>query len=573
MEDRSTLLKVYNDRTTILNKVHWSLKEFLDYLAQRALHISKHLLSYMANSSHVSGTIRGELLIEGILQYLKGKRDYKSEALLLDQMFQQQDTWTYSEFRDNFSKNFESLYENNEVCRILQLVKRFGLDSNELVTYEYFSKLVRTSQLKEFDLVRNCKSFAVVFRRVILISSFSKIKTYEKKIKRKPLEIISNITFSISSSTPNSKPQSRDFSAPKSQTKESGLRSKLFFQAYKNFTFSYTHKILKESFLMIKNPYKFRDPYVHRAIFKVYLRFRNKACEVLSKALMKWNNLPDIFIDCVKDLGGTTGFTRENTVGFSKQYSFLTLTHEYIEKNYKTLGVLLQKVLKTPINRVKAICIKNFFPELRQPIKNLTHNFRKSHLFTLQKSFNLILNHSILHKSLEALTKKQSYMNKRQKYSIPAKGKKIATRVICKFLKNIHLKKYFKKFRTNTRFPNRKLSRSFVRTVEIDLPKKPEGLSKSFVASNSYNVSPKIRTKYEDMKNSVNKIKITHGFKQLWMVLRKLQQKKNEKPVCRLFNAWKNPQTSKALKINLNQVKSSKYHHAPQFSFRDKSFE
>jgi hypothetical protein len=573
MEDRSTLLKIYNDRTTILNKATWSLKELLDYLDNRALHLSRHLLSAMANSSTVSGLIRGELLIEGILQFLKGKRDYFSESSLLNSMFQKEDFWTFQEFRETFSRNFESLYEMNEICRILQLVKRFGLDSQDLVTFEYFSKLVLTSQLKTFDLVRKCKTLSQVIKKsfikiafisILKSENFKKIRKFPDfqefprkplKVERKPLEIISNTAVSVT----------------RTVNKDSGnsktLRSKLFIQACKNFCLTFEKKLKFETFVIVKNPYKSRDPFIHRAIFKVYLMIRNKACEILSKALMKWNNLPDVFIDCVKDLTGTTGFTRENTVGYSKQYSFLTLTHEYIEKNSKVSALLLQKSLIIALNRVKTFYISKFFPNLKKPLKKMTENLKKFQFFSLRKAFSQFFTFSTISKYLEELSKKQVHQAKRQKYSLPSKARKIAARSLCKMIKTLHMQRFFTRFRTNTRFPSRKIGRSLNRTVEISLPKKPEGLSRSFVES-SRDLSPRFYERCKNMKQSAQKVRVMNGIHQIIVIFRKIQQKKIEKPLQRGFFLWKTLKNGKSFLINLKKVPKS--HHSSQFSFRDK---
>lgn len=560
MEDRSTLLKIYNDRTTLLNKSSLSLKQFLDYLDQRALSLSKPLLSSLASHSSVSSLIRPELLIEGILQYLKGKRDYSKEYIFLNTMYQERDCWPFNDFQKSFTNSFTYLYDSNEIYRILQLVKRFGLNSDELVPYEYLNKLVSTSKLKDFDIIKNCKKLNGLMKSAIFRIVFCKIQSIRPGFFRKPLEIISNTSFSLS----------RTRESKKEAKNSQNLRNKLFWQACKNFAGFYLNKIKTESFFMVKNPFKFRDPYVHRAVFKIYLRFRNKSFEVLSKALMKWNNLPELYFDSFKDCNGTLGYTRENTVGMTKQYSILTLTHEFKEKNNKVLAVLLEKSLKVPIKRVQSLFIAHILYETPKKAKVLERILKNSYSKATRHVFCQFFLLSTLKSYILSLEKKQCYQNKRQKYTLTNKGKKLAARSLVKILNSRIFKKYFFKFRTNTRFPQRKLQRSFGKTVQIDLPKKPQGLSRSFIMNPS-TPSPKLSTKYEEMKNSVRKIKIHHGIEKIWIASRNIQKRNYDFPLFKFFSVWRRLLSQKSLAINLQKIKSTRAHHASQFSFRDKA--
>lgn len=560
MEDRSTLLKIYNDRTTLLSKSSLTLKQFLDYLDQRALCLSKPILSSIATYSSVSNSIRPELLIEGILQYLKGKRDYSQESSFLYSMFQEKDSWSFNDFQKSFTQSFDAIYDSNEVYRVLQLVKRFGLDSDELVPYEYLSKLVATSKLKNYDIVRNCKKLFDLTKQTVLRIVLLKISSTAPNFYRKPLEIISNTSFSLS--------RTRD---PKKEGKNSqNLRNKLFWQACRSFAGCYIRKIKFEAFLMIKDPYKFRDPYIHRAVFKMYLRIRNKTFELLSKTLMKWSNLPELYFDCIKDCSGTMGYTRENTVGMSKQFSILTLTHEFREKNNKVLGIVLEKALRSSIKRAQSQFTDYLLRISPKKLKILKKVLNSAYTQATRQAFSYFCLNSILKSFQSSLEKKQIYQTKRQKYTLTNKGKKLAARSIQKLLNSRILKKFFLKFRTNTRFPQRKLNRSFGKTVQIDLPKKPQGLSRSFVATPT-STSPRITTKYEEMKNSVKKIKIHHGFEKIWIVSRKIQKRLQEFPTFKFFSMWRRLLSQKSLNINLQKIKSTRSHHASQFSFRDKT--
>ena len=149
MEDRSSLLKIYNDRTKILNKGNLSLTDLETYLTENKHKISQNFLSVLTSSSIVSGRVRPELFIESILQYLKGKRNYKREFKFIRLLTNDSELITWEDFREKFHENFVSLYDKNEICRILQLVKRFGLDSFNNVTYEYLEKLVKTCHSQE----------------------------------------------------------------------------------------------------------------------------------------------------------------------------------------------------------------------------------------------------------------------------------------------------------------------------------------------------------------------------------------------------------------------------------------
>ena len=289
----------------------------------------------------------------------------------------------------------------------------------------------------------------------------------------------------------------------------------------------------------------------------------------MSKALMKWNNLPELYFDCIKDYTSTLGYTRENTVGITKQYSILTLTHEFKEKNHKVLAVLLKKSLKAPIKRVQSLFIELVLHNTPKKAKVLKKILKNTYSKATRQAFSQFFLLYKLKSLILSLEKKQSYQAKRQKYTLTNKGKKLAARSLVKILNSRIFKKFFSKFRTNTRFPQRKLQRSFGKTVQIDLPKKPQGLSKSFIMS-SATPSPKLSTKYEEMKNSVRKIKIHHGFEKMWIVTRKIQKRNCEFPLSKLFSVWRRVLGQKSLAINLQKVKSARAQHASQFSFRDK---
>ena len=168
MEDRSSLLKLYNDRTTILNGRFFAQEDIEDYLNSKDLKISNKLLSTLISYSMVSGCIRPELLIESTLQFLRGKRNYIKELELIEYYFKDCGFLSWETFRDRFYENFGEIYENNEISRILQLVKRFGLDEENVVTYEYVIQLAKTSHIKAFDINRASKKFSQMINKVFL---------------------------------------------------------------------------------------------------------------------------------------------------------------------------------------------------------------------------------------------------------------------------------------------------------------------------------------------------------------------------------------------------------------------
>ena len=77
MEDRSSLLKLYNDRTTLLNKGYISEIDLENYLDEKKIRISQVLLSNLISYSLVSNCIRPELLIESISDQSRGILSYK----------------------------------------------------------------------------------------------------------------------------------------------------------------------------------------------------------------------------------------------------------------------------------------------------------------------------------------------------------------------------------------------------------------------------------------------------------------------------------------------------------------
>lgn len=591
MEDRSALLKIYNDRTTILNKGMMNFKDFQEYLDSKSIQISAKFLSILISYSSVSGTIRPELLIESILQYLKGKRNYLKESLFISSSFNNHEALPWDDFREAFLDYFSNLYESNETSRILQLVKRFGLDYEDQVTIEYFSQLTKTSNASKYDLLRSGKKFAVSFRKFIMLWVWKGFKNkkegtwngsfkcedddwknrfennFKTVIVRKPLEIISNKVLSITTTEIDKKFK---LELEESTNRNRNLRNKLFIQAYKSFSAEYMNKLVRECFFIVKNPYKSRNPYVHRAVFKMFLRLRNKANDALMNSMLKWNKAFERFNEFFHLDNSFLLKPKESSINLSKQFALQTLSAGLKERNTKIIGSLLQKTFKCTLKRTLHPIFTSLSPNLTIPLSKMFSFFRKSHLLTLQKSLKSLEMHAKILQSLDLYTSKLNASAKRLKYTIPNKGRKIACRILIKNFTKELLRKKLRIYKENSKFKPRRMSQNLVKTPKIsDFMTKPQGFSKSFKGFSKESPS-NVTAKYEDMKHSFKRVRLHRGLEMLWIIYRNLQKKVMEKPCFRYFLTWKNLQTRKKITISLATNKLSRPAHHSQFSFRDK---
>ncbi|OMJ85245.1 hypothetical protein SteCoe_13481 [Stentor coeruleus] len=592
MEDRSALLKIYNDRTIILNKGMMNFKDFQEYLDSKSMQVSAKFLSILISYSSVSGTIRPELLIESILQYLKGKRNYQKESLFLSSSFNNHKSLPWDDFRENFLNYFSNLYESNETSRILQLVKRFGLDHEEQITFEYLSQLTKTSNASKYDLIRCGKRFAVAFQKFIILWVWKglknkKVETWKGSFKfeedddwknrfennfktaivRKPLEIISNKVLSITTKDIDKKVK---LELEESTNRNRSLRNKLFMQAYKSFSAEYMSKLVRECFFIVKNPYKSRNPYVHRAVFKMFLRLRNKANNALMNSMLKWNKSFERFNEFFQLDNSFFLKPKESSINLSKQFALQTLSAGLKERNTKIMSLLLQKNLKCILIKNLHPIFTSLTPNMTIPLNAMLSIFRKSHLLTLQKSFKSLEINAKIQQSLDLYTSKLNASAKRLKYSIPNKGRKIACRIIIKNFAKQLLRKKMRIYKENSQFKPRRMSQNLVKTPKIsDFMTKPQGFSKSFKGFSKESPS-NVTAKYEDMKHSFKRVRLHRGLEMVWIIYRNLQKKLMEKPCFRYFFTWKNMQTRRKMRINLATNKVGRPVHHSQFSFRDK---
>ena len=260
----------------------------------------------------------------------------------------------------------------------------------------------------------------------------------------------------------------------------------------------------------------------------------------------------------------------ENSVNFSKQLNLLNLTQEFKEKNYKIVGLLIEKILKTPIKRVILEAFKDISKDLSQAAKKIVKASYKFQKYRLKECITRLYLHAAIKKNLEAYESQANYKTKRSKYTLTNKSKRLAARQLEKLLGKMYLRIKLLKFQKNSYRITKKLSQSFTRAEKkSNISIKASTLSQTFIAS-SYSSSPKISTKYEDMKFSVKKIKYHHGFEKLWLVYRKIIKKSTENTLARYIGKWKSNLQKGKLNINLPTNKIGRSTHISQFSFRDK---
>jgi hypothetical protein len=592
MEDRSNLLKVYNDRTAILNRGALSCKDLEEYLFDKHILVSKPLISKLVLFSSISGSIRPELLIEAILQYLKGKRSYSKELAYIKVLFQETENIGWEYFKQSFSEDFSRLYENSEISRILQLIKRFGLGTDNKVTSEYLNQLVQTSKAGVYDVSRSFKKFMSIIRKVLISISWRKIKSpantkdfkyindtgtlkdikniqgthnVQDKVLRKPLDIISNKLIKLDYDK-SLKP--RSYQTDRADLKSANLRNKLFFQSCKNFCSFYVQKNLRESFQIVKNPHKFRNPYVHRLVFKVYLLIKSKAQGIMSNALMKWTNIPESYIDFINSSAVPYVFSYKNSVNFSRQLNSLAFSQGVKDSNHRISALLIEKILKTPAKRTLREVLDQIFISYAPSIKVIVFYINKSLSNTLKQRFLQYSANVYIQKAIENYNKKNSYQNKRFKYSLANKAKKIFVRIILKLLTRLYLRIKFLKLKKNCFKPLKKLSNSFNKHESLQEPLiPPSKLSKSFAAPKDF--SPKLSSRFDAMNFSVKKIKYHHGFEKLWIIYRKIHKKHTQNPLSCYLDIWKALSHRRKINISLPINKITRKFQSNQFSFRD----
>lgn len=564
MEDRSALLKVYNDRTTILNKGYFSSEVFDEYLHSKNINLSNKLLKVLTESCTVSYNIRPELLIESILQYLKGKRNFAKESDFLVGHFKYSETISWDFFRERFSNTFAQVYEINEIGRILQLVKRFGLEDNEVVAYEYLNQLVQTCHTSAFDMSRSIKRFSQVVQKVDLHMSWRALKKYKPAALRRPLEIISNNTVSILQDN------TEKIKACEENKKSSNLRNKLFFQSFKNLVLIFEKKLKSECFEMVKDPYRFRNPYVHRSVFKMYLRVKNKVQRTLMNSLMRWSDVPSCYSEFMKSGIMPTVLTNENSVNFSRQMNFLNLSIGLKDKNVKTIALLLGKIFKSPVERILRTTFDVVIKKYSKAASTLAKYFLNYQNLRFSECIISLHVNSRVKKHVQAYAAKANYQSKRLKYSLPGKSRKLAARQISKILHMGYMRLNLSKFKKNSKKACKKLSQSCTRQYKPEPVPKPSTFSKSFALAPK-ELPQKLLTKFDDMKFSVKRIKYHHGLEKLWMFFRKSSSlKPSKKTPSKFLQIWKS-QTFKGKKnLNLPTNRLGRSHNPNQFSFRDK---
>ena len=285
---------------------------------------------------------------------------------------------------------------------------------------------------------------------------------------------------------------------------------------------------------------------------------------------MKWNDVSGLCGDFMRSGGITCIYSCENSVNLSRQINFLTITQSFKERNLKTTGLLIEKALQGPIDRALLTSFRIIMTDKRPAARILMKYFQRFERNRLAESISVFSTYNYIKRFIEDYSAKINYQTKRMKYTLPTKSRKLATRQISKLLLIAYMRMNLMKFKKNATKLSKKFSYSVTKSPKSNqFPIKNTGLSKSFVMA-PHEFSPKIKTKFDDMKFSVKKIKYHHGFEKLWVAYRKITSKTVKKSIYKFFQKWRTGGFKGKININLPTNRMGRLGHSSQFSFRDK---
>ena len=545
---KEELYKVYKQRNAILKERNCSQEEFLELLEKLGIQFPES--QEILRTCEVAQEVRPELFIESVLQRIYKNRVFKYESEFLQRTFSQSSVdWTF--FKSEFQTFFQEKYDKKEVYRIIQFVKKFGLESH-LVDKHYFKCFVGTCRGTGSQPLKY-KSLFFTLEKILLRSAWQKVlpqltppvlKDLQnlENLPPKPLlsmkspqnqkilhEKLLDLTKTFQEQENFNTEDTLSFSSMRLNTKSFALRNKIFYQAFSKFVGSLQHLALQEAFGVIQKPFK--NALVRRSLALVYIKLDRAYRMKLLSHFKIWKQ-PSVK-KCQTLL---IHYSLKNI--FTKKLS----THWNLLKKLQTRSKVLRRLFNRNTFKAKLTLFKKWqsYTAVFDTKKKLKSGFFST-INRLKLSNTNISKKGCFQKLESVLTKKQ-YTHLLKKW---LKWKQVTSKKSKSVSPSVKVPKH-KRSKTNTKSP-----------------KTTKASSKPFASrfASPYQVSRKSLKKqtprpklYFESKNSVKKIRFHHAFEKLILIQRMIQ-KRTKLSQHIAFNYWKNSKKKSQFSLNLSSLK------------------
>ncbi|CAG9323010.1 unnamed protein product [Blepharisma stoltei] len=573
--DKRTLLKIYDSRVEILKQGPMEKTKCEDLLKELEIDVELSKLSSIVWKN----LIRPELLIESVLQKLKKNRDYEKEHKFSQILFEKSECIRYEKLKEMFGKWLSNIYEKNEICRILHVIKKFALNSRFEVEKGYFVLLIRTCDNFSSNITSNLNYFKVLYyalNKCILRDFWVELKSYDgkrtvlKELNKAQQDKIRNLP--IKAPKINNFYEKENFSkiiTEKSSkslgegydeiytSKAVSLRNKLFFKICEKIIDGRYKTESKSIFQQIIAFAKSRGKFIDKTYIKLCIILQN----CFSRSLRStFDNLQRISLRKNSFTASRISFEREDSIcSFSHNANSIGFINGTYRMNYSQslcLSFALKSLFQKKLNESFFI----FKKALICPIKNLTKTldtpiskFKRS-IFTELVQLTKIqeITSSIQGEISQELRKLRQNDYKSTKIRaikfLNSKGKSI------QFFKKIFLWKTWrikilesrslkdwKKFNKKQKFVDLsvKMSSSVPQTPKQVARSPKRALKKSKCTSSQLILNSQATSeKYDDLNNSVKRIRFHHGIEKLWLAKRMIIKRLKNWSPHRAFSVW-----------------------------------